>query len=256
MSVFGDYARYYNLLYKDKDYQGEADYIYSLIDCHAKGSSTVLELGCGTGKHALLLAGKGLNIHGVDMSTDMLAQARQLFAGSPHEKAGSVSLEQGDVRTYRCDQLFDVCVSLFHVMSYQVTNADLQAAFKTAANHLKPGGVFIFDYWYGPSVLTQSPGVRIKRLEDDQIEVMRAAEPVVYPNENRVQVNYSVWIDNKQDGVVQKLCESHDMRYLFLPEIELLAQSEFNVLAHYGWMKIDAPTLDDWAGVSVLERKR
>lgn len=256
MNVFGGYANYYNLLYQDKDYQSEADYIYSLIARHAPGSSSVLELGCGTGKHALLLAGKGLVVHGVDMSPVMLAQAKQQVSNASAEIAGNVSFAHGDVRTYRCERSFDVCVSLFHVMSYQVSNEDLRAAFLTTSEHLKPGGIFIFDYWYGPSVLTQRPEVRVKRLEDDQIEIMRVAEPIVYPNENRVRVNYSVWIENKRDSVLQKVRESHDMRYLFLPEIEFISQSWFNVVKHYGWLKNESPSLDDWAGLSVLVRHR
>lgn len=256
MNVFGDYARYYDLLYQDKDYQGEANYVYSLIERFAPHSSSVLELGCGTGKHALLLAEKGLNIHGVDMSAEMLDQAKLLVGNLPDDVDGSVSLAQGDVRTYRCDQLFDVCISLFHVMSYQITNKDIQAAFDTAEAHLKPGGVFIFDYWYGPAVLSQKPEVRVKRLEDEEIEVQRVADPVLLSNENRVRVNYSIWIANKKDRSLQQVDESHDMRYLFLPEIEFLAEPEFNVLGHYGWMKDTTPTSDDWAGVSVLKRKQ
>ena len=60
MRVFDDYALYYDLLYQGKDYKGEADYIYSLIEQFSLGGSSVLELGCGTAKHALWLAEKGL----------------------------------------------------------------------------------------------------------------------------------------------------------------------------------------------------
>ena len=51
----------------------------------------------------------------------------------------------------------------------------------TAAKHLKPNGVFIFDFWYGPGVLTDPPVVRLKRLENEEIEVLRIAEPVMHP---------------------------------------------------------------------------
>lgn len=255
MKVFGDYARYYDLLYQDKDYQGEANYICSLIDRFALGGSSVLELGCGTAKHALLLAEKGLTIHCVDMSSDMLAIAEQQAAISRDEIANRLSFAQGDVRIYRCDRLFDVAISLFHVMSYQITNEDLQAVFTTAAKNLNPGGIFIFDYWYGPSVLTQKPDIRIKRLEDDCIKVQRIAEPVMFPNENRVQVNYSVLIENKKSHKLQRIKEQHDMRYLFLPEIEKLCQPEFDLLQHYGWMNEECPNFDDWAALSILRKK-
>jgi len=256
MNVFGDYARYYDLLYQDKDYQGEADYIYSLIKQFSLNSSSVLDLGCGTAKHAVLLAQKGLRVHGVDMSTKMLNTAKQQLESASSAVSSRILLNQGDVRTYRTEQKFDACISLFHVMSYQISNHDLQAAFQTAAAHLKPGGVFIFDYWYGPSVLAQSPEVRVKHLENTLIEVQRVAEPVMFPNENRVQVNYTVWIANKSDHQLQQLQESHDMRYLFLPEIEMLSQlTGFDIQEHYGWMEQNALNVDDWAGVSILVKK-
>jgi methylase of polypeptide subunit release factors len=66
MSVFGAYARYYDLLYRDKDYAAEAQYVHRLIQSHALGARSILELGCGTGAHAVLLAGEGYRIHGVD----------------------------------------------------------------------------------------------------------------------------------------------------------------------------------------------
>ena len=56
MSVFKDYSNYYDLLYSDKDYEAEADYIDHLIQKNNPGAKTILNLGCGTGKHDFLLA--------------------------------------------------------------------------------------------------------------------------------------------------------------------------------------------------------
>lgn len=257
MKVFGDYARYYDLLYQDKDYQSEVDYIYSLIECYAQGSSSALELGCGTGKHALLLAEKGMSIHGVDMSAQMLDMAKHQMSDALDKIAGSVSLAQGDVRTYRCERLFDVCVSLFHVMSYQTTNQDLYAAFSTASAHLKPGGVFIFDCWYGPGVLANRPEVRVKRLENDEIQIIRIAEPNLYPNENCVDVNYHVFVRNKATKEVNEIKEKHSMRYLFYPEVEkFLADVDMTILAAEEWMSGREPGLDTWGVCFVAQKSR
>lgn len=76
MTTFGNYSRYYNLLYKDKDYKGEAGFIYDLIQKYSPGAKSILDLGCGTGRHDLLLAEKGYAITGVDMSEEMLLIAR------------------------------------------------------------------------------------------------------------------------------------------------------------------------------------
>jgi len=51
--VFNAYAAYYDLLYKEKNYAEEAEYIHGLIQKNTPGAKTILELGCGTGQHAV-----------------------------------------------------------------------------------------------------------------------------------------------------------------------------------------------------------
>ncbi len=73
-SVFDEYARYYDLLYRDKDYQAEADYVAGLIQRFNPKAQSILELGSGTGIHAALLAEKGFTVHGIERNAEMLAQ--------------------------------------------------------------------------------------------------------------------------------------------------------------------------------------
>jgi len=253
MPVFGAYSRYYNLLYKDKDYAGEAGYIRGLIAGHCPKAQTVLDLGCGTGRHDLLLAQMGYEVTGVDQSEEMLFVANAQSAALDLQPA-TLRFLQGDIRAVRLDMTFDVVISLFHVMSYQVTNADLRAAFATARAHLKPGGIFIFDCWYGPAVLTDRPTVRVKRLEDEAISVTRIAEPVMHPNDNLVDVNYQVLIRDKANGAVEELRETHRMRYLFRPEIELCSvEHGLNIIECAEWMTGEQPGFDSW-GVCFVVR--
>lgn len=255
MSVFGDYAEYYDLLYQAKDYQGEVTYIQKLIADYAKESRSILELGCGTGKHALLLAERGLTVHGIDASQEMLQQATQLSGAASTEVKKRLTMDRGDVRTYRCGRKFDVVLSLFHVMSYQTGNNALREAFSTAAAHLEPGGIFIFDCWYGPAVLNERPEVRVKRLENETIQVIRIAEPDLRVNENRVDVNYHVFVKNKQNGSVSELRETHAMRYLFLPEIrELLSTADMEYLRSEEWITGNEPGEQTW-GICLVARK-
>lgn len=226
MSVFEAYSQYYDLLYRDKNYAAEADYVRRLVERERPGSRTLLDLGCGTGRHDFLLSEHGYRVTGVDLSADMLKvadeeRARRLRAGG----APPPDFSQGDVRSVRLGARFDVVASLFHVMSYQTTNDDLLAAFTTLREHLAPDGVAVFDAWYGPTVLTDRPVVRIKRLRGDGFDVTRLAEPVFHPNENVVDVNYQILITERESGRVQQLEETHRMRYLFVPEVrELLGR--------------------------------
>ncbi len=82
---------------------------------------------------------------------------------------------------------------------------------------MRAGGVLLFDCWYGPGVLPARPEVRAKRFEDDKISVLRVAEPVMYPNQNLVDVNYTMLIRDKGTNTVEELRETHRMRYFFTP---------------------------------------
>lgn len=240
MTAFGAYARYYDLLYRTKAYGAEAAHLVALLEKYAPGAKRLLELGCGTGGHAVELAKYGLEIDGFDLSETMLASARK-HAGP------SLRFEHGDARTLRLGRTFDAVVSLFHVMSYQTTNADLTAAFATARAHLAPGGVFVFDCWYGPAVLTDRPAVRVRSIEDDAIAVTRIAEPVMHAERDVVDVNYHVFLRDKQTNETSELRETHVMRYLFSPELELLlAQAGFDIVHSAEWLTGAALSYATW----------
>lgn len=255
MSVFAAYARYYDLLYRDKDYSAEVDYVRRLIDIHAPGGRSILELGCGTGLHACMLVERGHTVLGIDMSADMLEAAQRRKSGLPVELRPAVEFESGDIRTYRHARSFDVVVSLFHVFSYQTENGDLSAAFRTAAAHLRPGGTLICDFWYGPVVLTQRPETRVKRLQDDDVEVIRIAEPQVHHATNVVDVNYEIRIVERKTQDAQTIIEQHRLRYLFLPELEVhAAQNALHLVRAYRWMTEQPPDESSWSVVAVFKK--
>ena len=88
MPVFNAYARYYDLLYKDKDYRSEVNFVEARIREYAPSAKSLLDMGCGTGRHDIPLWEKGYAICGVDQSEQMLAMAR---AGAAAVTAGEVT---------------------------------------------------------------------------------------------------------------------------------------------------------------------
>jgi SAM-dependent methyltransferase len=247
MTIFGDYSHYYDLLYRDKDYTGEARFIHQLIQDHVPNSQSILELGCGTGRHACLLAELGYSIQAIDQSVEMLAQAQERTSTLPKAIGDRLMFKHGDIREIELQKQFDVVLALFHVISYQTSNQNLFDTFTIVKNHLKPGGIFIFDVWYGPAVLSDPPVVRVKRLEDEKIKVARIAEPVMYPNENLVDVHYDVFITSKLTGAVEKLQEKHTMRYLFKPELEsTLSNVQLKIIEDKEWLTRQKPGFQTW----------
>lgn len=253
MSVFGKYSRYYDLLYQEKDYQGEAEFIAGLIERFKPGTRTYLELGSGSGIHSALLSKMGYSAECYDFSEEMLNAAQIRRSQLPSELAERLNFSYGDIRNLRLGKQFDCVAALFHVLSYTASNAELKAAFSTVREHMKPGGIFIFDCWYGPSVLTIRPTVRIKRVQNELWEITRIAEPVLHLNDCVVDVNYTMFIRDKASGEYEKLQETHRMRYLFRPEIELLAESVGMKLEHScNWMSNQTPDATTWGVCFVL----
>jgi len=245
-AVFNAYSRYYDLLYRDKDYPGEAAYIHSLLTRHGVSQGDLLEFGSGTGKHGRLLAGLGYRVHGIERSSEMVAQSSQ---------TGDFTCQQGDICAIDLGRTYAAVLSLFHVISYQTTNAAAQAVFARAAAHLEPGALFVFDVWYSPAVYAQRPVVRVKRMADDQIEITRLAEPVIYPNKNRIDVNYTVFVQDRASGAVETLTETHPMRHFSLPELDLLAAGAgFERLAAEEFLTGHTPGEATWGVCLVLRR--
>lgn len=252
MATFGDYALYYNLFYRDKPYEEESAFVLSLLEAYGTMPRTALDLGCGTGRHAQALARRGIAVTGVDMSETMVSMGRRdLSAGD-----GLVDLEVGDARSARLGTRFDAVVSLFHVLSYQLTEADCIAFMRTAAAHLDPGGLFLADFWYGPGVLRLRPEEREKILEEGDCLVERKATPTLDTTRDQVAVRYDIRLKLRASGRESAFSEEHRMRYWFLPELRHLAgEANLKPLADGAWLKTDAPTEGDWAAWMLFRKK-
>jgi len=243
MSNFKEYAGYYDLIYRDKDYRGEALYISSLLKEFAPGAKNILNIGCGTGKHDYLLTEMGYRLTGVDLSEDMVSQA---MTNRPANLMDALSFFHGDFRSLSLNKSFDAVISLFHVVSYQNSNHEVLQAFATARKHLLPGGIFVFDFWYGPGVLTDPPVVRVREYAGRGFSFTRTSRPTMHSSENKVDVEFVLDILH-DDGSRKQIREHHPMRYFFLPELKFyLEKSGFSFLEARAWMQNSAPETTTW----------
>lgn len=246
-TLFNAYSRYYDLLYQDKDYVAETDYIQTLLGRHGITQGNLLEFGSGTGKHGRTLAERGYQVHGIERSAEMVAQVAQCVG---------FTCQQGDICTVQLGRTFNAVLSLFHVVSYQVSNDALLSVFARASEHLLSGGLFIFDVWYSPAVYAQRPEVRVKRMADDSVEITRIAEPVIYPNENRVDVNYTVFARDVVTGESSEFTETHPMRHFSIPELDNLATlCGFERVTAEAFLTGNQPSENTWGVCFVLRKK-
>jgi len=220
-TIFGQgYADLYDLLYSDKDYESECDLLEEVFRRYSTGPvQTILDLGCGTGGHALPLARRGYQVTGVDRSLEMLTQARQKAASGALSAGYSLpTFYQGDVRNVDLGQQFDAVLMMFAVLGYQLTNDDVLAALRTVRRHLRPGGLFVCDVWYGPAVLAIRPTDRTKVIPTTDGEVIRAASSTLDVYHHFCEVHYRLWHLNGQQ-VASRGEELHRMRFFFAQEL-------------------------------------
>lgn len=218
MEVFQEYAYYYNAFYKDKDYKAEAKQIDLLLNKYGNNVKHIINFGCGTGKHDIELMGMGYQCTGIDMSRKMIDIAKENAA----EAGQDITFLVSDIRQYKPDNIqYDAVISLFHVISYQNTNEDVLAVLRSARAALNVGGIFLFDVWYGPGVLSDKPVVRVKKIQDEKYKLIRIANPIMHDKSNVVDVCYEILVINQESGETQVIKEVHNMRYFFWPELKL-----------------------------------
>ena len=112
-----------------------------------------------------------------------------------------------------------------------------------------------FDFWYGPAVLIDLPITRVKRLENENIKVTRLAEPVLYAQENIVDVNYDVFIEDKSTHQIVEKKELHKMRYFFDIELELICEKTgFKIENKHEWMADKNPDFNSWNVVWIVKK--
>ena len=220
-AVFGpDYAGSYDLIYRAKDYAGEVALIERLLAKHGgAGPRHILDLGCGTGNHILLLVQRDHKVTGIDRSAAMLAQARAKAANAVVPARLTPRFREGDVRRLDLGERFDVALMMFTVLGYQHEDADIASTLATVQRHLHPGGLFLFDVWNGLAVLAERPRDSIVEASLGRTRIVRKAHTRLDIMRQLCHVHFE--IERTDDDGVKTWAEEHIVRYFFPPELDL-----------------------------------
>jgi len=252
VTSFGKCSDYYDLIYSQKDYRAEVSCLIELIRTYSgRHVKSILDLGCGTGGHAFLLAERGYEVTGVDKSDSMLAIAREKGEGSQAQ----LEFINGDIRNVRLERKFDAVISMFAVMGYQTTNDDFERTLRNSSKYLKKNGLLVFDVWFGPAVIAQKPTDRMLSIDHYGDKIIRFSHPELDIMHHRVVVHYTI-LRIKKDMCVDCVNEEHVMRFFFPLELEYFLQTTgYRLLAIVPFMEKErTPTECDW-NVTVIARR-
>jgi SAM-dependent methyltransferase len=159
--LYNDLASIARLLSPPAEYAEEASSWRTVLRARlGHGRHHLLELGVGGGHNLSHLTAE-FDATAVDLSAAMLEQCRALNPG--------VELHVGDMRTVRLGRTFDA-VLIHDAICYMTTEAELRAAFGTAAAHLRPGGVFVTSPDFTAETF-RSPSIETATHGDGDVEV-------------------------------------------------------------------------------------
>lgn len=247
-NIFNTYGIYYDLIYSDKNYLNEVNYIKNILRRFGIKKGDLLEFGSGTGIHGTLLSNEGFKVHGIEISKQMVAKAK---------KERNFVCVHGDITTKKMGRTYNAVVSLFHVISYLTTKEQLNLAFLNASDHLNEGGLFIFDFWYRPAVFYQKPSIRIKRIEDKKYKLVRIAEPTMYNKINCVEVNYSIFVEEIRTKVLNSFKETHLVRHFSLKDLDSLASTHgFERVHAEEFMTKKKLSKKTWSACVILKKRK
>ena len=141
MGAYESFASVYDLFMEDVNYDEWVDYVEKIFSEFNIKPELVCELGCGTGNIALRLAKKGYDVIGIDVSEDMLSEAK---LKAEKEGLDTLFLLQ-DMREFELYGTVNCILCLCDSLNYITEDEDIKEVFRLVNNYLHPNGLFIFD---------------------------------------------------------------------------------------------------------------
>jgi ubiquinone/menaquinone biosynthesis C-methylase UbiE len=197
--LYGELAKYYDLIYSFKDYKKEAVRIKTLVSKYKKSEGKeLLDVACGTGHHLNCLKDE-FSCTGVDISREILGIARKNHEG--------IAFEVADMTTMDLGKRFDVITCLFSSIGYVKTHSNLEKTIRNFANHLKKGGVVLIEPWFTKSAfIPGSP--RMETYDGKDIKIARLSVPRAKGNLSVIDMHYLV---AERDEDVKYFLDRHQM---------------------------------------------
>jgi SAM-dependent methyltransferase len=144
MKLYHELAEHYFAIENNhRDISADVTFITALLG--ERENPALLDLGCGSGEHLGLLSRQGIRCTGIDISGDMLAQARERFPeGIEFIRASMTDIDY--------EEAFDIVISLFGSFNYLINDAEIDSMLRKIRRALRPGGAGILEIWNSPPI--------------------------------------------------------------------------------------------------------
>ena len=232
MDAYHNLAVSYDRLTNDVDYEATVDFYYEILKQEGLKPRTAVDLACGTGSVTTILAEKGLQVIGVDMSEEMLTVASQKAA-----EAGQASwFICQSLQQLRLPKAVDMAVCALDSLDYITDPADCREAICRVYKYLNPGGIFIFDV-NTPEKLRAMDG-QVFLDEDDDVYCVWRGE---FDEETNI-CSYGMDLFQRKGNLWERSFEEHcEYAYSADQLVGYLKAAGFTHIRVYGDRRMEAP---------------
>jgi ubiquinone/menaquinone biosynthesis C-methylase UbiE len=252
-SYCGRHAELYDVFYADKPYEQDAAFVHECLQHYSVvAPNQLLELACGTGSHALALERYGYKIVAVDYSPDMLSRAQR----KAEKVSSKIEFYKQDMRSLDLQDIqFDAVICLFDSIGYVATNQGLIQVLEGVHHLLKPGGLFIFEFWHAGAMLRNYEPLRVRRWSTPRGELLRISETTLQCAPQLSSVTYRIYELNN-DGTYSSIEETQVNRYFLVQEMSAwLSNCGFLPLKWFsGFTDNESITEQTWHVVAVAQK--
>lgn len=219
---------YYHVLYKNRDFRDAEFFITNLLThLNPPVKSSMLDLACGAGRHAIFLNKKGYEVTGVDLSPNSIEVAKKT-------KAKDLVFDTHDMREVYKENAFNYIFSMFTSFGYFSNEADNVKMLQSVEKGLKKEGVFVLDFLNPTFVIDNLVSEEVKEEDGVTFSLQRKIE------DGFIKKNIQFVVDGQSyDYTEQVQAIDHNQMKAFFEETNLEIVSVFG---DYGLNPFDEQT--------------
>ena len=214
----GLHALRYDVIYAEKPYRDEARFVDSLLRDADVTGSRLLDVACGTGRHAFELALLGWDVTGVDFSEELLERAR---VNAPAARFLRQDMRELDLP----GEQFDAVTCLFDSIGYALDDEGVLATLSGLRRVLAPGGALVTEFLHAPAMLRDASPLRVRSfsLPAEGDELLRISRTRIDETLSVIEVEFEL-LELRADGTYARWLESQTNRCFGVSDMRSLLE--------------------------------
>ena len=207
--MFHNTEHYYDAIYfQFKDYRVECSKIAALIEARMPGARTILDVACGTGEHARLLAEEhGYQVDGIDLNQEFVNIARRKNPGGTFTVA--------DMSDFHLGRQYDVVICLFSSIGYITSRQGVIRTLRCFSKHLVDNGLIIVEPWFTPEQW-HCNNVHMCTTETEEFKICRMG---FSSQRNNIAVIRMEYLIGNRHGIEHRV-EHHELALFSIAELQ------------------------------------